>query len=250
MTKLAAGMITFNEVDRYQPLVIRHLREFCDLIVAVDDGSTDETREWLRDNADDQLQVHFDRRRAHQGQSRGRLLELVHKSGATHQLACDADELIADGPRLRALVEERPNVSVWSLEISEVWNPLPDGLQIREDGGWRMHPLSSLWRVPPRLGGNWKMRDRARACRRYPIAVDTIRAEATNIHHLHFGWADKSERQRRFDNYMRIDAGRFHARSHLASIQWPEARMKFVTIPWPEGATFDELRERFTMVPA
>ena len=34
---------------------------------------------------------------------------------------------------------------------------------------------------------------------------------------------------------MRLDGGRFHARSHLESIVWPEDRILTQAMPWPQA---------------
>ena len=45
----------------------------------------------------------------------------------------------------------------------------PNAMWTRQDGGWRSHPISVLWRVDPNV--NYRIMDRALSCRRVPTHI-------------------------------------------------------------------------------
>lgn len=247
--RLAASMVVRNEVDRYLTLVVEHLREFCDQITILDDHSTDDTLPWLKSQTDQQLQVihsfphTFDE---HEGVVRQELLEATLERKPTHVLAVDADEFVHDGHRLRELLEGDPVTQAWTLTMTEVWNATDETLQIRSDGAWRPYDRVHLWTVPtnpPRREGSlWKIPSKKLACP--PIPLGAIRAGSRQSCQriYHFGWADPSNRQARYDRYMRLDAGRYHSRTHLASIMWPPERIGLQDMPWPDARWAGALR--------
>ena len=249
--KLVASAIIRNEAHRYLKPWLAHLREFCDEIRILDDASTDETNEILRDRiapggvalmtVPEPL---FD---VHEGQARQRLLEWTLEAEPTHVLAIDADEFIGDGARLRTILEGDPVTPAWTLTMTEVWDVTDEALGIRVDGAWRPYDRVHLWAVPPqaqrqRAPSYWQIPQRKLACPPIPLSVirSTTRASAQRIYH--FGWADPSTRQARYDRYMALDGGRFHARGHLNSIIWPPERIQLQNAPWPDAMWAEALR--------
>jgi glycosyltransferase involved in cell wall biosynthesis len=251
--KLVASLIVRNELRRYLKPCIQHLGEFCDEIAIVDDASDDGTTQALTINANwiphgvpiRLLPFEHPIFYAHEGNARQRLIDFTLETGASHVLSIDADEFISDGAQLRERIEADPNQPVWSLNMEEIWTA-NQHLYSREDGGWRSHPLPFVWKAPP-AGQRWTMRDRKLACGRVPTQVmqHGARAKTSGVSILHFGWADPATRKQRYDRYTLHDGGKFHASAHLKSIMWPAARIRLRQRPWPEGAVFDGLRERF-----
>lgn len=252
--KLVASLIVGeNERERYLVPCVEHLLAFCDEVVLLFDG----TGEWAGDLigawADDGSRVIGVTRGygedavkffAHEGRARQRLVDATLARSPSHVLSVDCDEFVSAGQELRARLAADPDVPVWSLQMEEVWNA-NETLHVREDGGWRSHPVPFLWKAP-RAGERWTMRDKKLACGRVPTQVmQQGRAKPTGASILHFGWANPAERAKRIDRYKQHDGGKFHASSHLRSLEWPESRMRLRERPWPAGVVFDSLRERF-----
>ncbi len=235
---LAASMVVRNELDRYLPIVLEHLRPFCDQITVLDDGSTDGTLDWLRSQVDAKVMVvgnpggTFDQ---HEGHVRQALLEATLAREPTHVLAIDADELVSDGLWLRGQIETHPDVEAWTLTMTEVWLATDAALRVRRDGAWGPYDRITAWRVPETPTHAWRIPERQLACPAIPIAALRARARKSGIAIYHLGWADPETRQSRYDRYMRLDGGRFHARSHLDSIIWPEDRILTQAMPWPQA---------------
>lgn len=253
--KLAASLVVRNELGRYLELCVEHLLGFCDTVVVLDDASDDGTTAWLIDHPDERLHVftspatHF---YVHEGQTRQRLLDLTIEQKPTHVLSMDADEFVSDGAALRARLEAEPNIEVWTLNMHEVWKTDRGGLYSRVDGGWRIHPISCLWRAPIVRDSSWRILDRKLACRRVPTHVMTAavtrKPSGVDIHH--FGWTNQAERQARYDRYVRHDGGKYHSPKHLKSIMFPDANVRLSRHLWPDGPVFDALRDRLAPVEA
>ncbi len=235
--KLVASVIVRNEAGRYLEACLTHLLEFCDEVRVLDDGSTDGWRDLLtesdrvivkvREGAERDSGKDF---RSH-ADARNELLRFTLAGEPTHVLAIDADEFVTDGQALRrSCASPFPALS---LTMTEVWEAYPEGLCTREDGGWRAHEVTMLWR--PQTGQSSMIRDLGPATGRTPQVVSGMRSTPARSSVLHFGWAAESERQTRFEKYMRADGGKFHALTHLQSIIWPCDRISLSPLDWPTG---------------
>lgn len=234
--KLVASAIVRNELGRYLEPWIGHLREFCDELVLVDDASTDDTAAIAKAWGATVFRSSEPRFDEHEGRARQQLLEFTLAREPTHVLAIDADEFVVDGPRLRRELAGEHKAKRWMLSMSEVWELDGDCVCLRSDGHWRPYKATVAWKVPddPSL---LVMPDRQLACGRLPAGLNG-NAKVVPIDLLHFGWANESERQARYDRYMRIDGGRFHNLAHLKSILGP---WTLQGTPWP--STLAQYRE-------
>lgn len=241
---LVASMIVKNELGRYLSPCVEHLLDFCDQVIVLDDGSSDGTTEWLyaRAEADERLSVQFLARNdgffeGHEGRKRQALLEFTLGQKPRWVLAIDADEFVADGQQVRAFCDQPRQVG--SLQMEEIWGVTADRLRVRQDGGWRPHPVPILWStsVTGRAGRPLRIQDRALACGREPDGVRRLapRSRPTGTSVLHFGWANPAEREGRYQRYVTADGGRFHQNAHLESIMWPDERVTTSEVRWPAG---------------
>lgn len=226
-------MIGPGEDDRYLPEVLAHLGGFCDTVV-------------FRDTPSEEFY-------GHEGRARQTLLDMTLEAEPTHVLAIDADEFVTDGQAIRRVCENGGGNGVWTLPMEEVWAADERHLWTRQDGGWRAHPVPILYAVPERRDGRWRIMDRALACGREPIYVRQLAAKASpsGASVLHFGWANRSERQARYDRYAKADGGRFHTSAHLRSILDPDRKVRLAKRHWP-GALLpfkDALIERANREP-
>lgn len=241
---LVASMIVRNEMGRYLEPCIRHLQDFCDEIRVVDDASDDGTFEWLA--VQEQVVVTGDmkpRFYVHEGQARQRLLDWTLEAKPTHILVIDADEFVVGSDVLRANLIAHPDTPIWALKIEEIWRADMQNLHVREDGGWRTHPLPCVFNAQP--GIRLEMMNRKLAVRRIPTHFQQLRAQESGASLLHFGWTDPANRRARYDRYHEHDRGRFHSGHHLRSILWDDRRVVLRRRLWPGEPVFEQLRERF-----
>lgn len=235
--KLVASLIVRNEADRYLEPCLAHLLDFCDEVAVLDDGSMDGSATLAQSFG---ARVHVLRSDTssfyeHEGRARQALLDWTFYHDPTHVLAIDADEFVTDGQAVRAACDDSVR-DVWTLEMEEVWELDGDCICIREDGGWRSHPVPILYRVPGARGLDiWRIDDKPLACGREPLAVRRLaaRSRPTGASVLHFGWANEAEREDRWHRYAVADGGRYHRSTHLDSILWTDERVHLRARGWP-----------------
>lgn len=256
--KLTASVIVRDELDRYLVPFLQHLAGFVDEIRVLDDGSTDDWADRLRaadgTHALDLDVLHVLRAEEtsfwqDEGAARQALLEWTLEGQPDWVLAIDADEFVSDGAALRALIDAPAAPAVYTLNMREIWVASDECLCVRQDGGWREHGVPILWRVPgptvrqldrakPYALRQWRIPERKVAPGREPVAVRTLarngrHVAASGVDVLHFGWACRADRQARYQRYLEHDGGRYHASAHLASIMFPDSRVKLEGIDWP-----------------
>lgn len=241
--KLVASLLVRNELSRYLEPCIDHLLAFCDEIRIVNDNSNDGTDRWLAAHPENGSRIFVTYNSSstfftHEGATRNALLDWTFEARPTHVLATDADEFVADGPALRAFIESHP-APVYHLCMEEVWKADPAGLHVREDGGWRSHWVSAVWKAPARRDSKWRIADRKLACGREPRAVYALvnsgGAAETDMSLFHLGWANEATRRARYQRYVVHDGGRFHRSAHLDSIMWTDEKVSLRSIDWPAG---------------
>jgi glycosyltransferase involved in cell wall biosynthesis len=268
--KLYASMIVRDELDRYLPETIDRLLEFCDEIMVLDDGSRDGTADWLREHGREKRRRILVLRnetsvwdQLGEGAARGQLLDftLVRQPAPDWVLSIDADEWVSDGSALRAFLEGHDPWEVpaaVTLRICEVWDRRLDcdcergektplncwdctGRRwgVRTDGGWAPREVPVVWTPPHRKLSaaerwryGWTIPARKLACGREPECVRFLEGSArSDVDLLHLGWSNPDERQARYDRYMKLDGGRFHADAHLRSIVEPPTLEPYPA-PW------------------
>jgi glycosyltransferase involved in cell wall biosynthesis len=242
--KLVASCIVHNEVDRFLRPFFDHLLEFVDEIRVLDDGSTDDFKEigWY----DDERVVILRNDRSvfyeHEGRARQALLEWTMQGEPTVVLAIDADEFVDDGQALRTAVSKANPSGVWQVVMEEIWQADERNLMVRQDGGWKQHPIGVVYWVPPdhatnrHTQRNWRIPDRPLACGRVPHMIGQNRVFTPEIASLlHFGWACEADREARYQRYVEHDGGRHHAGPHLQSIMWGPDRVELTRRKWPKG---------------
>lgn len=222
-----------DELERYLRPAVDSVLRYCDEVRVLDDGSTDGSYEWLCSQAG----VVVKRRegvswREHERDFRQELLDFTLEARPTHVLSLDADEIVPEGHRLREAMLDAPREAIaFTLCMREVWR-LGSPMLVRTDGGWRPHPVAIAYRADlPRVrrGNEWRIFGGKLACPRVPRIVRTSqrhgRSFETGCDALHLGWAKPSERAARYQRYVDLDGGRFHAREHLDSIMLPDAEI-------------------------
>ncbi len=224
MSIIIANMVVRNEADAYLPQVLDRLQHQVDLICVTDDASTDNTFELL--TSYDKLgaqQLDTPTFSVNEGQLRqwswNWLEEHVREGGWDWRdvwvLAIDADEeLYQTRGTLHELTEAKP-WEVFDIEFYHMWNET----QYRNDGGWKVHGSTRFFKYYP----EGKFADRKLACGSEPTYVqDLIRhrryAKNTGLKMKHLSYIKDEDKQKKYDRYMQLDGGAFHANAHILSI--------------------------------
>lgn len=204
--RIACVMQVRNERE-YLPGCLGHLRGYVDCVIALDDGSTDDTHAILRSDPgfvdcirNEPVSGHVWNER----ENRRRLIERARDLCFDWVLCCDADERFETAflARLRMIASAFPltDVPCVAVDLRELWN---GPCQYRIDGVWGNKKRMRFFKVPDRirydldqqLHGQW-----------YPDHIrkyGRIVPEMANLYHLKT--IRHEDRVRRRDFYQKLD---------------------------------------------
>lgn len=204
--KIACVMQLRNESE-YLPGCLRHLEGFVDGVIALDDGSTDDTRAILQQHRlvedilmNPQTENHvWDER-----ENKRRLLSRAQELGFDWALACDADERYERDflKNIRRIAAAFPpgHLSCMAVRVRELWD---SPTRYRVDGMWGMKAVPRFFPLPERISFAEDKPLHGRWC------PDQIRNEGL-LHRLHYNLYHcktirKDDRIRRRDFYRAAD---------------------------------------------
>lgn len=201
-----------GEADRFLVPVMDRVRMWADFVhVTLDHKATIEDRATVGFWADawEQSDLTWEDHEAKFRTQAWHNLELTDIQSGDFVLCLDADEVVVDHSIVRPAAIEYPDNRITFL-FHEMWSED----EYRTDGYWKPYPASIMFPYHP----NGHFRDRALACGREPTYVTLLPQSKVVGHVLHYGYSKPEYRKAKYERYMRLDGGRFHARSHLDSI--------------------------------
>ena len=223
MTKLVANMVGRNEASRYLDEVLTHLRTVVDEIVFTDDCSDDDTMTVAKKYTDHVYQTTEPLFTVHEGKLRTQAWHNLtqHVDAEDWVLAIDCDELLwSERPNIniRKLMGD-PRYDVINVKFYHMWNPT----HYRVDKAWAPNNSTRLFKFF--YGG--KYADRRLACGSEPDYVNSlVRRRRYNadsgLAMQHLGYMRDEDKQAKYDRYMTLDGGDFHAIKHIQSIMDPD----------------------------
>jgi hypothetical protein len=203
--RLLAALAARNEREQL-PAWMRNVGPQVDGIVALDDGSTDGTAEWLaeREEVVELIRVPPDRPIWDEVANHHRLVEAAYRHGAEWLVCVDADERLERQfrPRAEAVIRRGSPLGfdAYHLRLRDLWDSRE---HYRVDGIWGSKRVGRLFRVredPPlddRVLHSVKVPlDARRAGRWLPLA-------AIELYHL--GMLTAAQRSARREKYERLD---------------------------------------------
>lgn len=219
MPKLIAQMVVKNEADRYLEEVLDHVKSIVDDIVITDDGSTDNTIEVAQkytDNIYENKETMFTKHEGDLRQNAWRNLENHAKVGDII-LCIDADEKLFETSYSIREMFTSP-YDVFGVTFYHMWTKS----HVRVDKAWGPVISSRLFRY--RENGTFK--DRRLACGSEPTYVSVMIERGqffppTGLIMQHLGYMRDDDKKIKYDRYMNLDKGEFHAKAHLESILDP-----------------------------
>ena len=198
--KLATLCVCRNEANRWLGSVLEAWSQFSDVIIAIDDGSTDDTGWLLREfpKVDYYLREASEPMWGNEAEVRQALWRLGVHSGAEWLMVLDADMVPARDPRS---LLDTPASSI-AFNLYDLWST--DPLQYRKDGFWQAHNNWRIWatRNPgPVFEDQWP--DRGIHCGHFPANLQAGRVVYASEDYglLHFAYSDSDERYRKYCQY-------------------------------------------------
>lgn len=222
-------MVGRNEEGRYLEEVLKHTAGIVDEIVFTDDCSDDKTLEIAKTHGAHTYQMSeptFEKNEALLRSTAWANLQ-NHAELGDWILAVDCDEkLYAETPNFdMARLLKNEHYDVINVRFYHMWNET----HFRIDKAWRPTNSSRLFRFF--YGGQFN--DRALACGSEPMYVSTLIRRGRYLTNSalamqHLGYVRDEDKQAKYERYMRLDGGDFHARAHLESIIDPDPEL----LPW------------------
>ena len=236
MGRIIGNMVVRNEAPHYLDQVLERLSKQVDEIVVTDDASTDNTVEVARQYTDKINILPEPMFSVHEGKLRQQswnfLESVTQPTSEDWILAIDADELLfeqEDGLMRKHITDD--GLEVISIAFYHMWTPT----HFRVDGGWRPHGSTRLFRYDY----NGKFRDSQIASGSEP---EFVRWKVANFRDVflatsglkikHLSYIKDEDKQAKYERYMALDQGNFHALSHIKSIADPISAVSLVE--WAE----------------
>lgn len=223
MPKLVANIVGRNEQDRFLTEVLAHLQPIVDEIVFTDDCSDDNTAAIAKE-----FGAHvYNMEEPTFAVNEGKLRNASWKNLSEHAfmgdwiLAIDCDEMLwATHPQLsmnKLMAQDR--YDVLNITFCHMWSET----QYRVDKLWAPHGSSRMFRYF--LGG--KFADRKLACGSEPSYVQELIRKGrymqdTGLVMQHLGYVRDEDKKSKYERYMTLDGGDFHAKAHIESIMDPD----------------------------
>jgi hypothetical protein len=231
--KLTLSMVVRNEADRWLRQALRAHRPLIHEAVIIDDASTDDTVDVIQRELDGiplRLVRNTSSRFANEVELRKQQWDEAVASNPDWLLFLDADEVLES--RAKRVIPDliaQTDFSVFGFHLYDFWSDT----HYREDKWWSAHSSARTFmlRYTPDYLFRWTTTPQH--CGRMPSNLAWFNSAAIDLRVKHMGWANPSERQRKYDRYKELDPGAIYGiREQYDSILDPSPTL----VPWQELA--------------
>ena len=218
--KLTLSMIVKNEGSRYLKRALESAREYIDYAVIIDDGSTDNTVEVIKNALDGYVPYKLIENKESTFSNETKLRRQQWKETiATNpewMLFLDADEIFEEKFKvdIRELMQDT-EVDGFTFRLYDFWNED----NYREDTYWNAHSSYRLFMVRYQEKFRYTFTNTAQHCGRLPNNCEKLKFKRTHLRLKHYGWAIEDDRREKYDRYMKLDPdGKFGILGQYLSI--------------------------------
>jgi glycosyltransferase involved in cell wall biosynthesis len=224
-------MVVRNEANNYLPQVLERLSKQVDLICVTDDCSDDNTAELAASygaRVNVMPEPTFSTHEGRLRQASWEFLESQIDDDDWFVLAIDADEELYETRYSIRDIVDQSQFDVVNIEFFHMWNDT----QFRVDKAWRPHRSMRMFRYYT----DGVFAQRQLACGSEPTYVQPLLRSGKYLPNSglcmkHLSYIKDEDKKVKFDRYMKIDGGAFHANDHILSIMDEEP----VLIDWRLG---------------
>ena len=217
--RITLSMIVKNEADRYLRRVLTSVKRYIDSAVIIDDGSTDNTVDLIKEILDSTPLVIIQNKKSkfiNEVELRKQQWEETIKTNPEWILNLDADEMLEDRAEfiLPKLVEKE-DVDVYCFRLYDFW----DETHYREDEYWKAHLFYRPFLVRYKKDFYYKWKETPQHRGRFPINITELSVAISDLRVKHFGWANQLDREEKYKRYMLLDPeGKFGIKEQYESI--------------------------------
>jgi glycosyltransferase involved in cell wall biosynthesis len=214
--RITLSMIVHNEGNRYLTQVLEAAKEYITDAVIIDDASDDDTLKvvcYMLKDIPFKIVHNSVSKFSNEIELRKQQWEETLDTNPEWILTLDADEIF-DGD-LRSLDLKDPSIDAYYFRLFDMW----DSNHYRDDQFWGAHNSYRpfLIRYNDQLSYEWK--ETAQHCGRFPLTINNLSYQTSEIRLKHLGWAMESDRKAKYDRYMKLDPdGTFGWKAQYESI--------------------------------
>ncbi|WP_282935951.1 glycosyltransferase [Paenibacillus sp. RC67] len=204
-SKLTLSMIVRNESERYLPRVLASLKHMIDEAVIIDDGSTDNTVNMVRDTLSGlplRLVENQQSTFSNEVILRRQQWEETIQTNPSWILNLDADEMFEDNfhEQLDDILKQQEHDAIY-FRLYDMWNEK----QYRSDSYWYAHQNYRPFLIRYREDMETKWRDTPQHCGRFPESINQLSYTCHSARIKHYGWARAEDRLAKYKRYMELD---------------------------------------------
>lgn len=220
--KLTLSMIVKNEGDRYLRRALESAREYIDNAVIIDDGSTDNTVDIIKEVLKDIPFTLIQNRESKFSNEINLRKQQWFETIATNPdwiLFLDADEIFEDKFKFN-VKDMMKNIDVdgYIFRLYDFW----DEENYRNDRLWCAHYSYRLFMIRYQKNFRYTFTETAQHCGRMPNNCMELPYALSDFRLKHYGWAKFEDRKAKYDRYMQLDPdGRYGSLEQYQSIMDP-----------------------------
>lgn len=203
--KITLSMVVKNEEKRYLKEVLNKAKEYIDNAVIIDDNSTDNTINIIKEELKNIPYVIIENKASkfsNEYELRKQQWEETIKINPDWIIFLDADEILEDKfkDKVKDMINNR-EVDGYLFRLYDFW----DNESYRDDSLWCAHNTYRLFLIRYQENFIYKFKNTAQHCGRIPYNCINLPYAISDLRVKHYGWAKESDRIAKYNRYMELD---------------------------------------------